>query len=112
MNKFEDFKQLIEVDGTPYRVNVVKDGNKLIVYASPCCLPSAVFKIAEIVKTENCCNEFDFFEAMVFTDPVECIIDCDLCKIIRRALEIYIEDFSLDCDNNNRRGNSCCFFGF
>lgn len=101
----------IQIGCTNYKISTVEEGNCLRIFASPCALPSTTFEIAQVCKKENRCMQFDFYEAQVYTDPVEFIIDCNLCKIIRRALEIYIEalndtDFGSSC---NRRNS---FFGF
>lgn len=101
----------IQMGCTNYKISTVEENNCLRVFASPCTLPSTTFEIAQVCKKDNKCMQFDFYEAQVYTDPVEIIIDCNLCQIIKRALEIYIEaindaDFGSSC---NRRNS---FFGF
>ena len=86
----------IQVNGVLYKIDLQRDGNCVRLFVVPCTLPSAVFEIARICELQNRCTEFEFFEATVFTDPVETIIDCDFCQIVRRAIELFIDDINLD----------------
>lgn len=102
----------IQIGCTDYKISVTEEDDCLRIFASPCALPSTTFEIAQVCKKENSCMQFNFYEAQVYTDPVQIIIDCNLCDIIRRALELYTEalngtDFGRSC---NRNRNS--FFGF
>ena len=108
MKNFEWKNELLVIDGNQYRINLAENGNCVVVYASPCLLPSCVFEVAEVCRKENCCSEFEFYEAMIYTDPVQCIIDCSFCEIVRRAVEIYVDDIDLNTGNQRR----CGFFGF
>lgn len=108
MKTWEGFNEIVEINCEEYRVSlVVVNDNLARLYVSPCKLPSAVFEVAEIQAKTNTCMQFDFYEALILTDPVVCIIDCSLCEIIKRAIEIYLDE--IDLCNNNRR---TCFFGF
>ena len=93
----------IQVNGVLYKIDLQRDGNCARLFVVPCTLPSAVFEIARICELQNRCTEFEFFEATVFTDPVETIIDCDFCQIVRRAIELFIDDINLDQNCGCRR---------
>ena len=93
----------IQVNGVLYKIDLQRDGNCVRLFVVPCTLPSAVFEIARICELQNRCTEFEFFEATVFTDPVETIIDCDFCQIVRRAIELFIDDINLDQNCGCRR---------
>ena len=93
----------IQVNGVLYKVDFQRDGNCVRLFVVPCTLPSAVFEIARICELQNRCTEFEFFEATVFTDPVETIIDWDFCQIVRRAIELFIDDINLDQNCGCRR---------
>lgn len=95
---------------TQYKVSAVENNNCLRIYASPCTLPSCTFEVCQICKKQNSCMQFDFYESQVYTDPVVFIIDCNLCQIIKRSIEIYLDEV----DNTNFGGNNCNtnIFGF
>lgn len=101
---FDKQNQEVEINGEVYRIRFERVDGCVYVYATPCSLPSAVFQIAQVCELENRCSEFVYYEATIYSDPVEIIIDCNLCNIIKRALEIYFENASF-CNGN--RGCSC-----
>ena len=109
MRNWEGFNEIIQINGKDYRITLTEESENFArLFVSPCKLPSAVFEVAEIRTKRNTCMQFDFYEAMIFTDPIVCIIDCSLCQIIKRAIEIYLEESDLFCPGNfNRR---CCLF--
>lgn len=69
--------------------------------ATPCNVPTSVFCIARITVRENCCNNMEYFQAFINTDPVQIIQDCDICNIIARAIESYFDNTGLFNMNNN-----------
>ena len=83
---------------------------------TPCTLPTAVFDVATITVKENSCNQIEFYQAAINTDPVQIIQDCSLDEIICRSfpsnryislLEILRIVFLLPLDTNycNSRAN-------
>lgn len=98
----------ITINNEVYRVNLVENQNGYRVFASPCKLPSAVFEVAQICRQTNTCMQFDFYQAQIFTDPIVCIIDCSLCQIVCRAIEIYLSNSQSYLCNNSRNN----VFGF
>lgn len=92
----------IEICGMNYRIELVENGDCLTCFATPCSLPSAVFEVARICERQNSCTQFEYYVSEIFTDPVEIIIDCDLCAIIRRSVETYVNNINLNgCKNQN-----------
>lgn len=80
---------------------------------TPCNVPTSVYCVARITRRENCCNNMEYFQSFINTDPVEIIQDCNLRDIIARSIEIYFDNINtFDNDdngncrcNNNRRCN-------
>lgn len=73
---------------------------------TPCNIPTAVYCVARITKRENCCNNMEYYQAFINTDPVEIIQDCNLEQIIVRAIESYFDNIpTLETSNND---NTCC----
>ncbi len=68
---------------------------------TPCNVPTSVFCIARITVRENCCNNMEYFQSFINTDPVQIIQDCSLCNIISRSIETYF-------DNTNLLNNTNC----
>ena len=68
---------------------------------TPCNIPTSVFCIARITVRENCCNNMEYYQAFINTDPVEIIQDCNLCNIISRSIDTYFA-------NTNFLGNNNC----
>lgn len=76
--------------------------------ATPCNVPTSVYCIARITTRENCCNNMEYYQSFINTDPVEIIQDCNLKQIIRRSIEAYFDNNSSFFSNNgcNRRCSS------
>lgn len=72
------------------------------VSVTPCNIPTSIFCIARITVRENCCNNMEYFQAFINTDPVQIIQDCNLEDIIVRSIEAYFDNISFD--NNG----GCC----
>lgn len=74
---------------------------------TPCNVPTSVYCVARITKRENCCNNMEYFQAFINTDPVEIIQDCNLEQTIIRAIEAYFDNIpTIDTGNNN--DSRCC----
>lgn len=103
----------VTIDGNEYRIMIQENNDDTITcYATPCCLPSVVYEFANIEAINNQCMEFDFYKATVYTDPVIEIIDCNLCQIIERALETYLDNLDTSCNGNGVGCNrSSSWFG-
>lgn len=96
-----DFDNIV-VNCETYRIMIKEAaGDCVDVYATPCSLPSAVFQIARICRLTNVCTQFEYFEAQIYSDPVETIIDCSFCDIIKRAIEHYFDNMNINNCNNN-----------
>ena len=67
---------------------------------TPCNIPTSVFCIARITVRENCCNNMEYYQAFINTDPVEIIQDCNLCNIITRSIEAYFANTGFLGNNN------------
>ena len=105
-------KQEILVGNTTfkYELNQIND-NTYDLVATPCNVPTSVYCIARISIRENCCNNMEYYQAFINTDPVEIIQDCNLCNTIARAIELYFANIpTINTLNNcyNQRNN----FGF
>ena len=106
-------KQEIVVGNTTfkYELNQVNE-NTYDLVATPCNIPTSVYCIARISVRENSCNNMEYYQAFINTDPVEIIQDCNLCDIIARAIATYFDHTPVINTNNctcNRR-NSFGFF--
>lgn len=78
--------------------------------ATPCNLPTAVFNVGRITVRENACNQMEYFQGFINTDPVEIIQDCDLERLIQRMIRSYVDDIpEFSCNSN---GNNCRRSGF
>ena len=71
---------------------------------TPCNVPTSVYCVARITKRENCCNNMEYFQSFINTDPVQIIQDCNLEQIITRSIENYFDSIN----NMNINGNGCC----
>lgn len=94
-----------------YNLQEVSDCSYDLV-CTPCNIPTAVYCIARITKRQNCCNNMEYYQAFINTDPVQIIQDCNLEDTIRRAIEAYFENIpNLDVNTNNCCGcsNRNCF---
>lgn len=104
-------KQEILVGNTTfkYELNQISD-NTYDLVATPCNVPTSVYCISRISVRENCCNDMEYFQSFINTDPVEIIQDCDLCDIIARSIARYFEHTPVINTNSG-----CCHrntFGF
>ncbi|MDE7095479.1 MAG: hypothetical protein K2O23_03230, partial [Anaeroplasmataceae bacterium] len=72
----------------------------------------SVYCIARISVRENCCNNMEYYQAFINTDPVEIIQDCNLCDIIARSIAAYFDNTPTVNTGNNcpNRRNSFGFF--
>lgn len=88
-----------------FTFNLTENNNdRFTLTVTPCELPTAVFDVATITVRENTCNQIEYYQIAINTDPVEIIQDCDLECGICRAIERYFDDATLPtCNNNNRR---------
>lgn len=93
-----------------YELNQINE-NTYDLVATPCNVPTSVYCIARISVRENCCNNMEYYQAFINTDPVEIIQDCNLCDIIARAIAAYFDNTP-----TVNTGNNCCnrrnSFGF
>lgn len=89
----EKCKQEILVGNTlfKYELNEITE-NTYDLVATPCNVPTSVYCICRISIRENCCNNMEYYQAFINTDPVEIIQDCNLCDIIARAIAMYFEN--------------------
>ena len=79
------------VDNTlfKYNLNEIND-NSYDLVCTPCNVPTAVYCVARITKRTNCCNNMDYYQSFINTDPVEIIQDCSLEDIICRSIAHYM----------------------
>ena len=80
--------------------------NVFTLTVTPCTLPTAVFDVATITVKENSCNQIEFFQAAINTDPVQIIQDCSLRDLICRSINCYFNDATLPTCSSNRRNFS------
>ena len=87
-----------------FNLDSIGDGRYTLT-TTPCTLPTAVFDVATISVRENSCNQIEYYQAAINTDPVKIIQDCSLRNLICRAINCYFDDATLPtCNNNTRRG--------
>lgn len=87
-----------------FTFNLTEVGNdRYTLTVTPCELPTAVFDVATITVRENSCNQIEYYQIAINTDPVEIIQDCDLECGICRAITTYFNNATLPTCNNNRR---------
>lgn len=92
-----------------YELNQINE-NTYDLVATPCNIPTSIYCIARISVRENCCNNMQYYQAFINTDPVEIIQDCNLCDCIRRAIAEYFNNTPIVNTNNNNCGRTG--FGF
>lgn len=93
-----------------YELNQINE-NTYDLVATPCNIPTSVYCIARISVRENCCNNMQYYQAFINTDPVEIIQDCNLCDCISRAIAEYFNNTpTVNTNNNNCNGRTG--FGF
>ena len=81
--------------------------NQYTLTVTPCSIPTAVFDVATITVKENSCNQIEFFQATINTDPVITIQDCNLRDLLCRSISAYFSDIhfpTCNCSNNRRFG--------
>ena len=107
-NKERHTKDEVIVGNTTFKfeLNQVSE-NVYDLVVTPCNVPTSVYCVARITVRENCCNNMEYYQAFINTDPVEIIQDCNLCDIVRRAIEVYFQNIGL-FDGGNTYGNGCC----
>ena len=107
----EGCRQEILVGNTTfkYELNQINE-NTYDLVETHCNIPTSVYCIARISVRENCCNNMEYYQAFINTDPVQIIQDCNLCDIIARAIALYFENTPII-----ETGTRCCnrnTFGF
>lgn len=108
MSNKEKCKNEVVVCNTLFKFELIEEcSDTFELVVTPCNTPTAVFDIARITKRTNACSGLDFFQAVINTDPVEIIQDCDLENLIQRAIEAYFDDFpDIDCDGQSRQNDN------
>lgn len=97
------------VDNTVFNFNLKEvNDNVYDLVVTPCNVPTSVYCVARITKRENCCNNMEYFQSFINTDPVQIIQDCNLCDIISRSIEAYFNNISTF--NSNSCGCGCNSF--
>lgn len=81
--------------------------NRFVLTVTPCSCPTAVFDVATITIRENTCNQIEYYQIAINTDPVEIIQDCSLEDGICRAIVCYFNNVELPTCTNRTRN-----FGF
>lgn len=77
--------------------------NQYTLTCTPCSIPTAVFDVATITIKENSCNQIEYYQAAINTDPVEIIQDCSLKNLICRCITCYFSNITLPSCGNSRR---------
>ena len=76
-----------------FELNQVSE-NVYDLVVTPCNVPTSIYCVARITVRENCCNNMEYYQAFINTDPVEIIQDCNLCDTVSRAIQIYFQNIS------------------
>ena len=98
---FEDKK--ICCCGERFTFNLTQTSNdRYTLTVTPCSLPTAVFDIATIAVKTNTCNQIEYYQVAINTDPVEIIQECDLECAVCRAITTYFNNATLPTCNNRR----------
>ncbi|MBQ3253209.1 MAG: hypothetical protein IJA65_01515 [Acholeplasmatales bacterium] len=106
--KCQKNKNEILVNNTLFQYNLNQvDDNTYELSATPCNVPTSVYCIGRISTRNNCCNNMEYFQAFINTDPVQIIQDCNLEQIISRSIEAYFDNISFNTFNNSCGCNSC-----
>ncbi len=79
--------------------------NQFTLTVTPCSIPTSVFDVATITVKENSCNQIEYFQATINTDPVITIQDCSLRDLLCRAITAYFSDINFPTCNTSRRRN-------
>ena len=106
-NKEKTCKDEVIVGNTTFKfeLNQVSE-NVFDLVVTPCNVPTSIYCVARITVRENCCNNMEYYQAFINTDPVEIIQDCNLCDTVTRAIQLYFENIGIF--NTNTYGNTCC----
>ena len=89
MSNKEKCKNEVVVCNTLFKFELIEEcSDTFELVVTPCNTPTAVFDIARITKRTNACSGLDFFQAVINTDPVEIIQDCDLENLIQKANDL------------------------
>ena len=101
-NKEQRTKDEILVGNTTFKfeLNQISE-NVYDLVVTPCNVPTSVYCVARITVRENCCNNMEYYQAFINTDPVEIIQDCNLEQTIIRSINNYF-------NNVNSISNGCC----
>lgn len=76
--------------------------NQYTLTVTPCSIPTAVFDVATLTIKQNTCNQIEYYQAAINTDPVAIIQDCSLRDLLCRCITCYFNDVSLPSCNNRR----------
>ncbi len=84
--------------GQLYQYTLTTDaGNNQSLLCTPCNQPTAIFDVASITTKTNACMGVTYYQAVVNTDPVEIIQDCNLKNTVCRCIELYMKDNACGC---------------
>lgn len=91
-----------------FTFNLTPEGNgRYVLTCTPCSIPTAVFDVATVTVKQNSCNQIEYYQAAINTDPVQIIQDCSLRDLLCRCITCYFNDVSLPtCNTSNRTGFS------
>ena len=89
-------------DRFTFNLDPIGDGRDTLT-CTPCSLPTAVFDVATISVRQNSCNQIEYYQAAINTDPVKIIQDCSLRDLLCRCINCYFDDATLPNCNTNRR---------
>lgn len=89
-------------DRFTFNLDPIGDGRYTLT-CTPCSLPTAVFDVATISVRQNSCNQIEYYQAAINTDPVKIIQDCSLRDLLCRCINWYFDDATLPNCNTNRR---------
>lgn len=93
-------------------VETTTGSNVYDLICTPCNTPTAVYNVARITLRENSCNQIQYYQAFINTDPVEIIQDCNLENCVTRCIEIYFCNLEpINCSNCNGNSTGCCGLG-
>lgn len=99
--------------GQLYQYSLTTDSSSTnqTLLCTPCNQPTAIFDVATITTRTNSCMDLTYYQAVVNTDPVEIIQDCNLKNCICRVIELYMTNNSCGCGcSNNCNNNSFSLF--
>lgn len=79
--------------------------NRFTLTVTPCSIPTSVFDVGTITVKENTCNQIEYFQATINTDPVITIQDCSFRDLLCRAITAYFNDINFPSCGCSRRRN-------